>query len=104
MKIADYGKAITSYIQAPTREQKELSKLRAEVDFSGMSAPALKLYYERETGLPPPEDPRELIIQLKRLIKGFDEEGVATFSKGGRVHLADGTPPPIVTGKPVSLS
>ena len=94
MKIADYGKAITSYIQAPTREQKELSKLRAEVDFSGMSAPALKLYYERETGLPPPEDPRELIIQLKRLIKGFDEEGVATFSKGGRVHLADGTPPP----------
>ena len=94
MKIADYGKAITSYIQSPTKDQKEKTKLLAEVDFSGMSVPALKLYYERETGLPPPEDPRELIIQLKRLIKGFDEEGVATFSKGGRVHLADGTPPP----------
>ena len=62
MKIADYGKAITSYIQSPTKDQKEKTKLLAEVDFSGMSVPALKLYYERETGLPPPEDPRELII------------------------------------------
>tara|TARA_X000001388_G_scaffold60688_1_gene46106 strand:+ start:733 stop:2268 length:1536 start_codon:yes stop_codon:yes gene_type:complete len=30
MKIADYGKAMTSYIEAPTRGQKNLSKLRAE--------------------------------------------------------------------------
>ena len=91
MKIADYGKSITSYIQAPTREQKELSKLRAEVDFSGMSLPALKIYYERETGLPAPKDSRQLIIELKRLMKGLDEDGVATFSTGGRAHLAEGS-------------
>jgi hypothetical protein len=30
MKIADYGKAITSYIESPTKAQKDLSKARAE--------------------------------------------------------------------------
>jgi len=30
MKIADYGKAITSYIQSPTKAEKDLLKLRAE--------------------------------------------------------------------------
>lgn len=29
MKIADYGKAITSYIQSPTKDQKDKTKLRA---------------------------------------------------------------------------
>ena len=95
MKIADYGKAITSYIESPTTAQKLKSKksanLLAEVDFSDMSLPALKIYYERETGLPAPKDPRQLIIELKRLMKGLDEEGVATFSTGGRVHLAEGS-------------
>jgi hypothetical protein len=56
-----------------------------------MSLPALKIYYERETGLPAPKDSRQLIIELKRLMKGFDEDGVATFSTGGRVHLAEGS-------------
>ena len=95
MKIADYGKAITSYIESPTTAQKLKSKesanLLAEVDFSGMSLPALKIYYERETGLPAPKDSRQLIIELKRLMKGLDEDGVATFSTGGRVHLAEGS-------------
>ena len=95
MKIADYGKAITSYIESPTTAQKLKSKesanLLAEVDFSGMSLPALKIYYERETGLPAPKDSRQLIIELKRLMKGLDEDGVATFATGGRVHLAEGS-------------
>jgi hypothetical protein len=30
MKIADYGKAITSYIESPTQDEKELLKLRAQ--------------------------------------------------------------------------
>ena len=30
MKIADYGKAITSYIQSPTKAEKDLLKIRAE--------------------------------------------------------------------------
>ena len=30
MKIADYGKAITSYIESPTRLQKQQSKKAAE--------------------------------------------------------------------------
>ena len=50
MKIADYGKAITSYIQAPTREQKELSKLRAEETNRTFLA----------DGTPPPRKPKEL--------------------------------------------
>ena len=31
MKIADYGKAITSYIESPTTEQKKKVKLRASL-------------------------------------------------------------------------
>jgi hypothetical protein len=53
MKIADYGKAITSYIESPTTAQKLKSKesanLLAEVDFSGMTAPQLRILYERYT-------------------------------------------------------
>ena len=97
MKIADYGKAITSYIESPTTAQKLKSKesanLLAEVDFSGMSLPALKIYYERETDLPAPKDSRQLIIELKRLMKGLDEDGVATFATGGRANLKAGTIP-----------
>ena len=50
MKIADYGKAITSYIQAPTRDQKELLKARAEeADRTLLS-----------DGTPPPKKPKQL--------------------------------------------
>ena len=95
MKIADYGKAITSYIESPTTAQKLKSKesaenLLAEVDFSGMTGPQLRILYERYTGVGAPKDPKELIIELKRLMKNFDQDGVP-LATGGRVHLADGS-------------
>ena len=144
MKIADYGKAITSYIESPTKAQKTKSKLRANLmeeylgdqldyqravddgfqgteeeyrrykatpiedrtflangsfDFSGMSVPQLRLLYRRYTGFDGPRDSRQLIRELKRLIKGLDEDGIP-FSKGGRVHLANGSSP---KAKPFTL-
>ena len=144
MKIADYGKAITSYIESPTKAQKTKSKLRANLmeeylgdkldyqravdegfqgteeeyrrykatpiedrtflangsfDFSGMSVPQLRLLYRRYTGFDGPRDSRQLIRELKRLIKGLDEDGIP-FSKGGRVHLANGSTP---KAKPFTL-
>ena len=66
MKIADYGKAITSYIQAPTREQKELSKLRAEETNRTFLA----------DGTPPPRKPKE----LKDLFKKIDTAVLAVRS------------------------
>ena len=50
MKIAEYGKAITSYIESPTKKEKELSKLRAE------SANRTLL----SDGTPPPSKPKQL--------------------------------------------
>ena len=38
MKIADYGKAMTSYIESPTRDQKELLKARVDVASGGLPA------------------------------------------------------------------
>ena len=94
MKIADYGKAITSYIESPTTAQKLKSKesanLLAEIDFSGMTVPQLRILYERYTGSGAPRDPRELIIELKRLMKNLDQDGVP-LATGGRVHLAEGS-------------
>jgi hypothetical protein len=94
MKIADYGKAITSYIESPTTAQKLKSKesanLLAEIDFSGMTVPQLRILYERYTGSGAPRDPRELIIELKRLMKNLDQDGIP-FATGGRVHLAEGS-------------
>jgi hypothetical protein len=94
MKIADYGKAITSYIESPTTAQKlklkESANLLAEIDFSGMTVPQLRILYERYTGSGAPRDPRELIIELKRLMKNLDQDGVP-FATGGRVHLAEGS-------------
>jgi len=136
MKIADYGKAITSYIESPTTAQKLKSKKLAGLmeeylgdqldyqkavdegfqgteeeyrrykstseedrtflaegtpfDFSGLSVPQLKLLYKRYTGTDGPSDPKQLISELKRLIKGLDEDGIP-FATGGRVHLAEGS-------------
>jgi hypothetical protein len=94
MKIADYGKAITSYIESPTTAQKLKSKesanLLAEIDFSGMTVPQLRILYERYTGSGAPRDPRELIIELKRLMKNLDQDGIP-FATGGRVNLAEGS-------------
>jgi len=100
MKIADYGKAITSYIESPTTGQKLKSKksaenLLAEVDFSGMTVPQLRILYERYTGVGAPKDSKELIIELKRLMKNLDQDGVP-FATGGRVHLAEGSPDVII--------
>ena len=50
MKIADYGKAITSYIQSPTKAEKNLLKIRAESANRTLLA----------DGTPPPRKPKEL--------------------------------------------
>ena len=64
-----------------------------------MSVPQLRLLYRRYTGFDGPRDSRQLIKELKRLIKGLDEDGIP-FSKGGRVHLANGSTP---KAKPFTL-
>ena len=51
MKIADYGKAITSYIESPTKEEKDLLKLRAESADRTLLA---------EGTTPPPRKPKQL--------------------------------------------
>ena len=66
MKIADYGKAITSYIQAPTRDQKELLKARAEEADRTLLA----------DGTPPPKKPK----QLKDLYNSIDTAVLAVRS------------------------
>ena len=58
MKIADYGKAITSYIQSPTKAEKDLLKLRAESADRTLLA----------DGTPPPKKPK----QLKDLFNSID--------------------------------
>jgi len=50
MKIADYGKAITSYIESPTKGEKELLKARAEEADRTLLA----------DGTPPPKKPKQL--------------------------------------------
>ena len=52
MKIAEYGKAITSYIESPTKKEKDLLKLRAE------SASADRTLLA--DGTPPPSKPKQL--------------------------------------------
>ena len=57
MKIADYGKAITSYIQSPTKDQKTKTKLLAEAE-------------DRVTladGTIPPRKPKELKDLFERI-------------------------------------
>jgi hypothetical protein len=60
------------------------------IDFSGLSVPQLRLLYRRYTGFDGPSDSRQLIRELKRLIKGLDEDGIP-FSEGGRANLSNGT-------------
>jgi hypothetical protein len=59
------------------------------MDFSGLSVPQLRLLYKRYTGVDGPSDSRQLIRELKRLIKGLDEDGIP-FSEGGRAGYQDG--------------
>ena len=57
MKIADYGKAITSYIESPTKDQKDLLKLRAEEANRTFLA----------EGTPPPKKPKQLSDLFERI-------------------------------------
>ena len=66
MKIADYGKAITSYIESPTKAQKDLLKLRAEEANRTFLA----------EGTPPPKKPR----QLKDLFEKINRAVLAVSS------------------------
>ena len=66
------------------------------IDFSGLSVPQLRLLYRRYTGFDGPSDSRQLIRELKRLIKGLDEDGIP-FNEGGRAKLAVGALPFIPT-------
>ena len=60
MKIADYGKAMTSYIEAPTRSQKNLSKLRAE-------NPLRTSFAEGSEPLVPQSKPKQLSDLFERI-------------------------------------
>ena len=66
------------------------------MDFSGLSVPQLRLLYRRYTGVDGPRDSKQLIRELKRLIKGLDEDGIP-FNEGGRAKLAVGAIPFIPT-------
>ena len=68
-------------------DRKEFSE--GGIDFSGLSVPQLRLLYRRYTGVDGPSDSRQLIRELKRLIKGLDEDGIP-FSEGGRAGYQDG--------------
>ena len=78
MKIADYGKAITSYIQSPTKDQKNKLKLRASLmdEYLG-----------------------DQLDYQKAVDEGFQgtEEEYRRYKSTpveDRTFLADGTPPP----------
>ena len=100
MKIADYGKAITSYIQAPTKSQKDKSKLRAglleeylgdqldyqkavdegfqgtEEEYRRYKATPVEDRTFLSDGTPPPRKPKE----LKDLFKKIDTAVLAVRS------------------------
>lgn len=100
MKIADYGKAITSYIESPTKDQKDKLKLQAglleeylgddleyqkAVDdgFQGTKEDYYRYKFTSEEdrtfladGTPPPKKPR----QLKDLFKKIDTAVLAVSS------------------------
>jgi len=57
MKIAEYGKAITSYIESPTKKEKDLLKLRAEEANRTFLA----------DGTPPPNKPKQLKDLFERI-------------------------------------
>ena len=72
MKIADYGKAITSYIESPTKFQKDITKKRASDIFED------RAFLSEGTIVPiPPKKPR----QLKDLFERIDRTVAAIRSK-----------------------
>ena len=61
MKIADYGKAITSYIESPTRKQKDLSKMRVDADRVNLADGT------PSDDTPPPRKPKQLKDLYERI-------------------------------------
>ena len=89
MKIADYGKAITSYIESPTTAQKIISKtkanriLLAEVPTS-----------ERDNfNTPDLEQSPDSFLRPGETLEDFDVTFRRPNSSGGRVQLAEGATP-----------
>ena len=89
MKIADYGKAITSYIESPTTAQKLKSKEKA-----------LLLAERDNVNTPDLEQSPDSFLRPGETLEDFD----VTFRRpnliGGRVHLANGSTP---KAKPFTL-
>jgi len=82
MKIADYGKAITSYIESPTLEQKNKLKTKAI------------LLAERDNfNTPDLEQAPDSYLKPGETLEDFDVTFRRPNSTGGRVQLADGTTP-----------
>ena len=82
MKIADYGKAITSYIESPTLEQKNKLKTKA------------LLLAERDNfNTPDLEQSPDSFLKPGETLEDFDVTFRRPNSTGGRVKLGDGTPP-----------
>jgi hypothetical protein len=109
MKIADYGKAITSYIESPTTAQKLQAKEKAqtlgrtlladgsdevvEIDFASAEDKAFRnmmaayLYYQKHGG-------KKSLRDYMRMATGAGRKGGGREhfrATGGRVHLAEGS-------------
>ena len=109
MKIADYGKAITSYIESPTTAQKLQAKEKAqtlgrtlladgsdevvEIDFASAEDKAFRdmmaayLYYQKHGG-------KKTLKEYMRMSTGAGSKGGGREhfrATGGRVHLAEGS-------------
>ena len=109
MKIADYGKAITSYIESPTTAQKLQAKEKAqtlgrtllangsdevvEIDFASAEDKAFRdmlaafLYYQKSGG-------KKTLKEYMRMSTGAGRKGGGREhfrATGGRVHLAEGS-------------
>ena len=82
MKIADYGKAITSYIESPTTGQKLKSKEKA-----------LLLAERDNVNTPDLEQSPDSFLRPGETLEDFDVTFRRPNSIGGRVRLSDGTKP-----------
>jgi len=82
MKIADYGKAITSYIESPTTAQKLQAKEKA-----------LLLAERDNVNTPDLEQSPDSFLRPGETLEDFDVTFRRPNSIGGRVRLSDGTKP-----------
>ena len=111
MKIADYGKAITSYIESPTTVQKLKAKesanlLTKRLEFDSGGTPLQRLKQEIVDSMKPyapsdvTEDQLQLVVKditLDMTAEEAQASALSNFRKlfgmadGGRVHLAEGS-------------